>query len=111
VTVKDASNGRPTVRQINPTTVWLYDAYGTLLHLAVAPASKGDASLSFIGVLFTDARIARVRIQAGTAAPGANDAGKSDVVMMDDFVYGEPQAVEGPAALRLLYDVESTGDR
>jgi hypothetical protein len=98
-------------KQVKPTTMVFSDANGKVLHTAVVPASKGDASLSFVGVLFTDARIARVRIQAGTAAPGANDTGKSDVVMMDDFIYGEPQAVEGPAAIRLLYDVESEGDQ
>ncbi|MQA29119.1 MAG: hypothetical protein GEU82_04665 [Luteitalea sp.] len=35
------------------------------------PASKGDASLSFLGVLFDDARIAYVRIKTGTVAPQA----------------------------------------
>jgi hypothetical protein len=34
-----------------------------------------------------------VRIKAGDAKPGAND-GKKDVVMMDDFIYSEPQQLQ-----------------
>ena len=37
-----------------------------------------------------DAVIARVRIITGNSAPGPDD-GKRDIVMMDDFIYGEPQ--------------------
>jgi hypothetical protein len=88
----------------NPTTVLFYDVDDKVLHAAVVPASAGNGSLSFLGVMFTDARIARVRINAGNVAPGPNDLAKRDVVMMDDFIYGEPQAVEGPAALRMLTD-------
>src|SRR5438552_2075019 len=62
-----------------------------LLFKGVVPASPGDGSLSFFGIVFTDARIARVRITSGSVAPGPNDDGKRDIVMMDDFLYGEPQ--------------------
>jgi hypothetical protein len=44
-----------------------------------------------LGIVFDDARIARVRITAGNVAPGPDDGGENDVVMMDDFIYGEPQ--------------------
>ena len=37
------------------------------------PASPGDGSLSFFGIVFDDARIASVRIRAGDVAPGPND--------------------------------------
>jgi hypothetical protein len=57
------------------------------------PSSPGDASLSFVGVVFPDPRIARVRITTGSVAPGPDDDRAHDVVMMDDFIYGEPQAV------------------
>ena len=66
---------------------------GKLLFSSLVPASPGDGSQSFFGVLFDDAVIARVRITTGNAAPGPDDGGKVDVVMMDDFLYGEPQAV------------------
>ena len=39
----------------------------------------------------TSAIIARVRIITGDSAPGPDDDGKHDIVMMDDFIYGEPQ--------------------
>ena len=51
----------------------------------------GDASLSFFGIVFEDPRIARVLITTGNAAPGPNDNDRRDIVMMDDFIYGEPQ--------------------
>jgi hypothetical protein len=70
------------------------DQYGTLLFSSVVPASPGDAGLSFFGVVFADARIARVRITAGDSAPGPDDTAQRDVVMMDDFLYGEPKAIE-----------------
>ena len=42
-------------------------------------------------ILFDDARIARVRITTGNVAPGPDDDEENDIVMMDDFIYGEPQ--------------------
>jgi hypothetical protein len=66
-----------------------FGSRGELLFTSNAPASPGDGNLSFIGVVFSDARVARVRIIAGDTAPGPND-GRKDIVMMDDFLYGEP---------------------
>jgi hypothetical protein len=57
----------------------------------VVPASPGDGRLSFFGVVFDDARIARVRIISGNVAQGPDDDAKHDIVVMDDFLYGEPQ--------------------
>ena len=54
------------------------------------PASPGDGSLSFFGIVFDDPLIARVRITTGESRPGPDDD-KKDIVMMDDFIYGEPQ--------------------
>ena len=65
----------------------------TVLFSSFVPASPGDASLSFLGIVFPDARIARVRITSGNVAPGPDDDRRHDVVMMDDFIYGEPQPV------------------
>jgi hypothetical protein len=31
-----------------------------------------------------------VRITSGDVAPGPDDTAKQDVVVMDDFIYGEP---------------------
>ena len=71
------------------TSIEYYGTHGQLLFTGNAPASPGDGNLSFIGVVFGDARVARVRIIAGDVAPGPNDD-RNDIVMMDDFLYGEP---------------------
>jgi len=74
------------------TLMEFFDVNGELLFSSYVPAAPGDGNLSFFGVKFTDARIARVRITTGNTAPGPDDDGKTDIVMMDDFIYGEPRA-------------------
>ncbi len=73
------------------TLIQFFGASGELLFSNLVPASPGDGSFSFFGVVFKDARIASVRITAGNVAPGPNDDAAKDIVMMDDFIYGEPQ--------------------
>jgi hypothetical protein len=80
------------VRDLIPSTLISYfDADGTPLFHGVVPASPGDGSLSFFGIVFDDARIGRIRIISGNVAPGPDDDKKHDIVVMDDFLYGEPQ--------------------
>jgi len=74
------------------TLVEYFGADGELMFSSFVAASPGDAGLSFLGIVLPDARIARVRITAGGAIPGADDT--DDVVMMDDFIYGEPKAIQ-----------------
>jgi hypothetical protein len=74
------------------TLIEYFGTRGELLFRSSAPASPGDGNLSFLGVVFGDARIARVKIIAGDAAPGPDDDRK-DIVMMDDFLYGEPTSL------------------
>ncbi len=76
------------------THIEYFDKDGDLLFVGVVPASPGDASLSFFGIVFGDARIARVKITTGDRAPGGNDTRRRDIVMMDDFLYGEPKAIQ-----------------
>jgi hypothetical protein len=73
------------------TLMDFFGADGELLYSSAVAASPGDASLSFLGIVFEDAQIAAVRITSGNVAPGSDDGGKQDVVVMDDFLYGEPQ--------------------
>ena len=73
------------------TLVEYFDQNGRLIFSSFVPASPGDGSLSFFGIVFDDARIAAVRIKTGDVAPGPNDDERHDIVMMDDFIYGEPQ--------------------
>lgn len=75
------------------TLVEFFGINGELLFSSFVPPSPGDGSLSFFGVVFNDARIARVRITTGDVAPGPDDDRKNDIVMMDDFIYGEPHAL------------------
>jgi len=75
------------------TLVEFFGANGELLFSSFVSASPGDGNLSFFGVVFNDARITRVRITTSDTAPGPDDDRKNDIVMMDDFIYGEPHAL------------------
>ena len=75
------------------TLIEYYGANGELLFSSFVPASPGDGGFSFFGIVFPDARIARVRITSGEVAPGADDD-ERDVVVMDDFLFGEPQLAQ-----------------
>jgi hypothetical protein len=89
-----------------PTVMFFLDAAGQVIYTAGVPASAGDASLSFVGVLFDDPRIARVRIRTGHVAPGPSERATRDIVMMDDFIYGEPQLITDPVAVHRLSQPE-----
>ena len=90
----DQQDGVGTSTQRGSTLIEYFDKNGKLLFSSFVPAAPGDGSLSFFGIKFDDARIASVRIQAGNVAPGPNDDRQHDVVMMDDFIYGEPQLLQ-----------------
>ncbi len=66
-----------------------YDIHGKLLGAFTVPAEP--RGLSFLGVRFPRAVVARVRIEYGNHALGPNDSAKIDVAVMDNFIYGEPQ--------------------
>jgi hypothetical protein len=74
-----------------------FDVQGRLLYSGFAPAVSGaHESLSFLGASFATAQIAVVRITSGNTALDAqavNDE-TNDLVVMDDFIYGEPQAAD-----------------
>jgi hypothetical protein len=54
-----------------------------------------DNGLSFLGVVFDEAIVASVEVRYGTGALGPDDgAGEVDVAVMDNFIFGEPQAIE-----------------
>lgn len=76
------------------TLIEYYGSDGELLFSSFVPASPGDGGFSFFGIVLPNARIARVRITSGDVAPGPNDSEKDDVVMMDDFIFGEPLPVQ-----------------
>ena len=64
-----------------------------LLSEFVDPDPQG---LSFLGATFTDNSIGRVRITSGNALIGLDDDPTNgvDIVVMDDFLYSEPNAAD-----------------
>ncbi len=64
-------------------------------------APSSNFHLSFLGVIFNAGeRVSSVRVTNGSVAVGALDA-FHDVVVNDDFIYGEPTAVPEPSAALL----------
>jgi hypothetical protein len=87
----------------NTTSIQYFNASGVSLGTFFAPTANNG--LSFLGVSRFDEGVARVRITTGNSALGPSElAGTpTDVVAMDDFLYGEPQAViPEPSSLLLL---------
>ena len=86
----------------NTTSLQFFDVNNISLGTFFAP--QADTGLSFLGVSFGDAIVARVRITLGNSQLGPNDSNGNpiDVVAMDDFIYGEPQATPEPATLILM---------
>jgi hypothetical protein len=74
----------------NVTRIDYFGANGRRLFRGSSRPRRAIGSLSFFGIVFDDARIARVRITTGNSRPGPDDD-RTDIVMMDDFIYGEPQ--------------------
>jgi hypothetical protein len=72
-----------------------FDIHGNLLGEFGTPIA--NEGLSFLGVIFPEPIIHRVRIHYGTAALGPDDGYDVDVAVMDDFIYGEPQLYVAPA--------------
>ncbi|MFI5838296.1 hypothetical protein ACIA8K_01070 [Catenuloplanes sp. NPDC051500] len=83
------------VDKASTSKIEIYDRWGALLWSDWVPAGPTSAkSLSFLGVK-TDADIYEVRIITGNAALNAwtNDTASTDVVVLDDLLYGEPKAI------------------
>jgi hypothetical protein len=64
----------------------------------------GNQTFSFLGAFLEPAEglITSVRIITGTTALGPSESSTVDLVVMDDFLFGEPQRVPQPASLLLL---------
>ena len=78
------------------TRVEYFDANGVELASIASPAQLGAQGFTFVGAVFESAIVARVLITSGEAALDAtitdvSAGGTQDLVVMDDFVYGEPQ--------------------
>jgi len=88
------------VNRSGSSVIQYYDAAGNLLLTASAPAKADSAGVSFVGAVFDSPVVARVRIVAGelpltaTAIDITRAGGKLDLVVLDDFIYGEPHAIK-----------------
>jgi hypothetical protein len=71
------------------TAFQYFDARGRSLGKFSAPISK--QGLSFLGVIFRRALVARVRIEYGNGRLGPDETKRYDVAVMDDFLYAEPR--------------------
>lgn len=70
-----------------------FDKNGQSVFSAEPPTSAGSQGLSFLGAVLTEgAVVTRVRITSGKVPimVGTNDSAANDVVVLDDFIYGEP---------------------
>ena len=86
------------VEREGSASIKLFDAEGRSLGQYHAPVSSTSAGFSFVGVVFASPIVAEVRITAGQRALGADvqdltDGGNMDLVVTDDFLFGEPQAL------------------
>jgi hypothetical protein len=88
------------VGRANSTTIEYFDAAGRRLLRAAAPRRSDAKGLSFLGVKFESPIVARVRLTVGDTPLDAsvtdNVKGKGrkrDLVATDDFIYGEPRAI------------------
>ncbi len=93
----------------NISSLKFYDLDDVLLHEQFVLTA--DGGLSFAAAFWDDgSRIARVRMTLGDTSL-ASYAGMGDVVVLDDLIYGEPQAVPAPASLALLATAGLTARR
>ncbi|MGH8906818.1 MAG: hypothetical protein ACRD0K_09960 [Egibacteraceae bacterium] len=76
------------------TTIEYYDRWDQLLGRFEVPWIPGTETLSFLGVRFLQQRVARVRITSGNTVLGPNERGDRDLVVMDDFIFGTPIALD-----------------
>ncbi len=78
------------------TRLRFYAPDGALLYERAVPAATGNATLSFLGVSFTNGEVvSRVQIVTGNVTVGLNEKVGANVVAMDDFIYAEPVATAG----------------
>jgi hypothetical protein len=87
-----------------PTTIQFFDNQGNLIGgVPPVPAFLGNETFSFLGIVLGpgEGLIQRVVITTGNTPLGPNENG-FDPVVMDDFLFGEPQQLQVPQPLSVL---------
>lgn len=89
---------------LSGTTIQYFDVNGNSLGVFAVPTFTGNQTFSFLGITrdSSETLIGSVRIVTGTNALGPNESSTVDLVVMDDFLYGEPQRIPQPSSLQLL---------
>ncbi|PTL84242.1 hypothetical protein [Vitiosangium sp. GDMCC 1.1324] len=87
------------VDRVGSATIQLFDKRGRSLGTFAALARSDASGFSFLGVVFDQTVVARVHITSGDAALGAgvkdvSAGGTADLVVMDDYLYGEPKRIQ-----------------
>jgi hypothetical protein len=97
------------VQLANSAKIDFFDQNGILLSEQFVPTGTGNASLSFLGLVFAAGEdIGRVRITSGTSSLNSgtknNPAGGINLVVLDDFLFSEPvaSAVPEPSTWAML---------
>ena len=86
----------------NVSSLQFFGIDGTLLGTFFVPAVAGNNTFSFLAVQFDAGElIGRVRITSGNQVLGQTNTA-NDQVVLDDFIFAEPQAVPEPSSLALL---------
>jgi len=97
------------VDAVNITSITLFDSNNNSLGQFFVPAGV-SGGLSFLGIVEPTANIARVRLTSGNTALGPNDNGTTiEIVVMDDFIYGEPVSAVAPPTIVKSFGASSIG--
>jgi hypothetical protein len=89
------------VDQANISSLQFFDVNGASLGTFFVPAILGQNTFSFLGVQFNGELVFRVRITTGDQVLSQTNT-LFDQVVLDDFIFSEPQAVPEPSSLVLL---------
>ena len=88
----------------NITSIQFFDIFGASLGVFDVLPFAGNKTFSFLGITRdpSETLIGSIRILTGNAALGPNETATTDLVVMDDFFFAEPQAVSWPHSVVLL---------